>query len=111
MSTTLPDRPEAHAPEARTPEAHAPQAHPSEVPSSARPVAPASAVGDARPEAPVPAVPPTETPECEASTCHGISLPEPVELHDAWPGLIPIALIAVLVIACAGFAVARIAAF
>ncbi|MEW1913338.1 hypothetical protein AB0442_33780 [Kitasatospora sp. NPDC085895] len=80
----------------------------------AGPAAPAAAgpeAGTAPPETPVPSVPPTETPECEASTCHGISLPEPVELHDAWPGWIPIALIAVLVIACAGFAVARIAAF
>ncbi|WP_030276299.1 DUF6480 family protein [Streptomyces sp. NRRL B-24484] len=79
--------------------------------TSAPTAATAAETGTARPEAPVPAVPPTETPECEASTCHGISLPEPVELHDAWPGWIPIALIAVLVIACAGFAVARIAAF
>ncbi|MFE0459216.1 hypothetical protein ACFW1A_08125 [Kitasatospora sp. NPDC058965] len=67
----------------------------------------------ARPsESPLPTVPaptPTETPECEASTCHGISIPESVELHTAWPSWIPLAVIALMVVSCAGFAVARIA--
>ncbi|MFF7590467.1 DUF6480 family protein [Kitasatospora purpeofusca] len=57
----------------------------------------------------VPANPPTETPECEASTCSGISTPEPVELHNAWPSWIPLLVIAVMVVCCAGFAVGRIA--
>ncbi|MEU9126965.1 hypothetical protein AB0D08_02415 [Kitasatospora sp. NPDC048540] len=52
---------------------------------------------------------PTETPECEASTCAGISTPESVELHTAWPGWIPLLVIAVLVVSCLGFAVGRIA--
>ncbi|MEU9079912.1 DUF6480 family protein [Kitasatospora sp. NPDC004745] len=52
---------------------------------------------------------PTETPECEGSTSAGISTPEAVELHTAWPGWIPLLVIAVLVICCVGFAVGRIA--
>ncbi|WP_327071094.1 DUF6480 family protein [Kitasatospora sp. NBC_01302] len=51
---------------------------------------------------------PAETPECEASTCAGISTPEAVELHDAWPGWIPLLVIAAMVVSCAGFAVGRI---
>ncbi|MEU6232098.1 DUF6480 family protein [Kitasatospora sp. NPDC047058] len=58
---------------------------------------------------PVPVSLPTETPECEASTCSGISTPEPVELHNAWPSWIPLLVIAVLVVCCVGFAVGRIA--
>ncbi|GJF31292.1 hypothetical protein KNE206_39920 [Kitasatospora sp. NE20-6] len=60
---------------------------------------------------PVPGIRPTETPECEASTCHAISTPERVELHNAWPGWIPLLLIGLLVVACAGFAIGRILAF
>ncbi|MFF9641717.1 DUF6480 family protein [Kitasatospora aureofaciens] len=60
-------------------------------------------------ERPVPATPPTETPECESSTCSGISTPESVELHTAWPGWIPLLVIAVMVLCCVGFAVGRIA--
>ncbi|GAA2805938.1 hypothetical protein GCM10010505_35470 [Kitasatospora aburaviensis] len=56
----------------------------------------------------VPVSPPTETPECESSTCAGISTPESVELHTAWPGWIPLVVIAVLVVCCVGFAVGRI---
>ncbi|MCX5215086.1 hypothetical protein OG689_38495 [Kitasatospora sp. NBC_00240] len=52
---------------------------------------------------------PTETPECEASTCAGISTPESVELHNAWPGWVPLLLIALMVLSCLGFAVGRIA--
>ncbi|MFB9370836.1 DUF6480 family protein [Kitasatospora albolonga] len=52
---------------------------------------------------------PAETPECEASTCHAISVPEPVELHDAWPGWIPLTLILVMALAVAAFAVGRVA--
>ncbi len=62
----------------------------------------------APPERPVPAYPPTETPECEASTCAGISTPEAPELHTAWPGWVPLLVIAVLVVGCVGFAIARI---
>ncbi|MFE2347927.1 DUF6480 family protein [Kitasatospora cineracea] len=51
---------------------------------------------------------PTETPECEASTTHGISTPEAVELHTAWPGWIPLLAIMVMVVCCIGFAVGRI---
>ncbi|WP_354637927.1 DUF6480 family protein [Kitasatospora camelliae] len=51
---------------------------------------------------------PTETPEGEASTCHGISIPEPVELRRPWPAWIPLLVIALLVISVAVFAVARI---
>ncbi|MGW6917145.1 DUF6480 family protein [Kitasatospora sp. NPDC054939] len=57
---------------------------------------------------PSPAVAPTETPEGEGSTCHGISTPEAPELHTAWPGWIPLLVIAVLVISCLGFAIGRI---
>ncbi|MGV9264909.1 DUF6480 family protein [Kitasatospora sp. NPDC003701] len=57
---------------------------------------------------PTAAVAPTETPECEASTCAGISTPESAELHTAWPGWIPLLVIAVLVISCLGFAIGRI---
>ncbi|MBP0450729.1 hypothetical protein J5Y04_14420 [Kitasatospora sp. RG8] len=60
-------------------------------------------------ERPVPAGPPAETPECEASTCAGISTPESVELHTAWPGWIPLMVIVVMVVSCVGFAVGRIA--
>ncbi|WP_329492387.1 DUF6480 family protein [Kitasatospora sp. NBC_01246] len=59
-------------------------------------------------ERPVPASPPTETPECESSTCAGISTPESTELHTAWPGWIPLLVITVLVVCCVGFAVGRI---
>ncbi|WP_406195279.1 hypothetical protein OH807_07120 [Kitasatospora sp. NBC_01560] len=52
---------------------------------------------------------PTETPECEASTCAGISTPEAPELHTAWPGWLPLLVIGVLVVSCVGFAVGRIA--
>ncbi|WP_431683728.1 DUF6480 family protein [Kitasatospora sp. KL5] len=58
---------------------------------------------------PVSVVPPTETPECEASTCAGISVPESTELHTAWPGWIPLLVIAVMVVSCLGFLVGRIA--
>lgn len=64
-----------------------------------------------RPQAPVPSPQPTETPEGEGSTCAGISLPEPVELHDAWPGWVPLLLIALLVVGVLGFAIGRILAF
>ncbi|AUG75878.1 hypothetical protein CFP65_0959 [Kitasatospora sp. MMS16-BH015] len=60
-------------------------------------------------EFPVPDHPPIETPECESSTGHGISTPESVELHTAWPGWIPLLVIAVMVVSCVGFAVGRIA--
>ncbi|MFJ1709351.1 hypothetical protein [Kitasatospora sp. NPDC088346] len=53
--------------------------------------------------------PPTGPPECGASTCAGISAPESVELHTAWPGWIPLPVIATVVVCCAGFAVGRIA--
>ncbi|MFC8722141.1 DUF6480 family protein [Kitasatospora sp. NPDC057198] len=51
---------------------------------------------------------PVETPECEASTTHGISVPESAELHTAWPGWIPLLAIMVMVVCCVGFAVGRI---
>ncbi|MEU5386668.1 DUF6480 family protein [Kitasatospora cineracea] len=51
---------------------------------------------------------PVETPECESSTTHGISTPEAVELHTAWPGWIPLLVIMVMVVCCIGFAVGRI---
>ncbi|MEV4561588.1 hypothetical protein AB0K51_32035 [Kitasatospora sp. NPDC049285] len=51
---------------------------------------------------------PTETPECESSTTHGISIPEPVELHNAWPSWIPLLAIGLVVVSFTGFAVARI---
>ncbi|MEV4614933.1 hypothetical protein AB0K43_20390 [Kitasatospora sp. NPDC049258] len=51
---------------------------------------------------------PIETPECEASTCAGISTPEAPELHTAWPGWVPLLVIATMVISCVGFAVGRI---
>lgn len=54
---------------------------------------------------------PTETPEGEGSTTHGISTPEPVELHTAWPGWIPLLIIVVMVVCCIGFAVGRIFAW
>ncbi|MCX4744256.1 hypothetical protein OG455_01790 [Kitasatospora sp. NBC_01287] len=53
---------------------------------------------------------PEETPECEGSTTAGISVPEPVELHDAWSGLVPMLLIGVMVIACVGFMIGRMLA-
>ncbi|OKI29142.1 hypothetical protein A6A07_23370 [Streptomyces sp. CB03911] len=59
-------------------------------------------------ERPVPVRRPAETPECEASTCAGISTPESVELHTAWPGWIPLLVIGVMVVCCVGFAVGRI---
>jgi hypothetical protein len=52
---------------------------------------------------------PTETPECEASTCHAISVPETVELHTAWPGWIPLSVIIAMAFAFVAFAVGRIA--
>ncbi|MFD9130146.1 hypothetical protein [Kitasatospora sp. NPDC059571] len=55
--------------------------------------------------------PPTETPECESSTGHGISIPEAVELRTAWPGWAPVLAIAVMVLCTVGFMVARIAAW
>ncbi|RKE23493.1 hypothetical protein [Streptomyces sp. TLI_171] len=64
------------------------------------------------PSNPVPAAPerplPTETPECEASTSHGISIPEPVELRTAWPSWIPLLVIGIVAASFLGFAVARI---
>lgn len=51
---------------------------------------------------------PTETPECESSTCHGISIPEADELRTAWPSWIPLLAIGLLAVGFAGFAVARI---
>jgi hypothetical protein len=54
---------------------------------------------------------PTETPECESSTGHGISTPEAVELHTAWPGWAPMLVIAVLVLCTVGFMVGRILAW
>ncbi|MFJ9948282.1 hypothetical protein [Kitasatospora sp. NPDC091207] len=58
---------------------------------------------------PVPVTAPAETPECEGSTCAGISTPESLELRTAWPGWIPLLVIAALVVSCVGFAVGRIA--
>ncbi|PYC64802.1 hypothetical protein C7C46_32805 [Streptomyces tateyamensis] len=58
---------------------------------------------------PAPASPPTQTPECESSTCSGISTPESVELRTAWPGWIPLLVIAVMALSLVGFAVGRIA--
>ncbi len=54
---------------------------------------------------------PFETPECESSTTAGISTPERPELHDAWPGWLPLAFVAVFVVAVVGFMVARMIAF
>ncbi|MFG2820879.1 hypothetical protein ACGFX4_15805 [Kitasatospora sp. NPDC048365] len=51
---------------------------------------------------------PEETPECEGSTSHGISVPEPVELRTAWPSWIPLLAIGLLVLSFVGFAVARV---
>ncbi|KJK59320.1 hypothetical protein [Saccharothrix sp. ST-888] len=59
---------------------------------------------EVRPDAPSP----TETPECEASTCHGISTAERVELHDAWPGWFPLLIITVMVVCAVGFMIGRI---
>jgi hypothetical protein len=60
-------------------------------------------------ERPEPPTPPAETPECESSTSSGISTPESVELHTAWPGWIPLLVIGIMVVSCVGFAVGRIA--
>lgn len=54
---------------------------------------------------------PTETPECEASTTHGIAIPEPVELRTAWPSWIPLLAIGLLAVGFLGFAVARLFGF
>ncbi|MFC9330019.1 hypothetical protein [Kitasatospora sp. NPDC057015] len=62
-----------------------------------------------RPTTGTPRPAPTETPECESSTGAAISTPESVELHTAWPGWIPLLLIALMVVSCLGFAVGRIA--
>ncbi|MFJ1753549.1 hypothetical protein [Kitasatospora sp. NPDC088134] len=51
---------------------------------------------------------PTATPECESSTTHGISTPEAVELHSAWPGWAPLLVITLMVVSAVGFAVGRI---
>ncbi|GAA3049931.1 hypothetical protein GCM10020229_71780 [Kitasatospora albolonga] len=67
--------------------------------SADQPVTPKPALG------PVP----TETPECEASTTHAISVPERVELHDAWPGWIPVAVILLMALTLAAFAIGRVA--
>ncbi|MFI9271414.1 DUF6480 family protein [Kitasatospora sp. NPDC052896] len=75
-------------------------------PEQAAPARPEQ-VTPAKPARP-PGVPPTETPEGEGSTTHGISIPEPPELHDAWPSWIPMALIALLVVAVLIFMIARI---
>ncbi|MEU9131131.1 DUF6480 family protein [Kitasatospora sp. NPDC048540] len=63
----------------------------------------------AHPARPVPRGPrPAETPEGESSTSHEISTPEAPELHNAWPGWAPLALISLVVLACVLFMVGRI---
>ncbi|MFC8447492.1 DUF6480 family protein [Kitasatospora sp. NPDC057223] len=76
--------------------------------SVADPVADPVAASVVRPAGPPSGPKPTETPECEGSTCAGISTAERVELHTAWPGWIPLLLIGVLVFCSAGFMVGRI---
>ncbi|WP_042434719.1 hypothetical protein [Streptacidiphilus anmyonensis] len=53
---------------------------------------------------------PEETPECESSTCHGISIHDPVYHHDVWWNWVGLFGLAVLVLGAVGFMVGRIVA-
>ncbi|WP_152628091.1 hypothetical protein [Streptacidiphilus neutrinimicus] len=53
---------------------------------------------------------PEETPECESSTCHGISVHDPVYHHDLWWNWVGLLGLAVLVLGAVGFMVGRIIA-
>jgi hypothetical protein len=52
--------------------------------------------------------PPTETPECESSTCAGISVHDPVHAHDDWWNWVGLASIVLITLFAAGFMVARV---
>lgn len=51
-----------------------------------------------------------ETPECESSTCLGISYHDPVYHHDVWWNWVGLFGLAVLVLGTVGFMIGRIIA-
>ncbi|QMU77156.1 hypothetical protein GXW83_17010 [Streptacidiphilus sp. PB12-B1b] len=51
---------------------------------------------------------PQETPECESSTCAGISVHDPVYEHDSWWNWIGVGAVALIAVFAAGFMIARI---
>ncbi|MBF9069132.1 hypothetical protein [Streptacidiphilus fuscans] len=55
-----------------------------------------------------PLVRPEETPECESSTCHGISIHDPVYHHDMWWTWVGLIGLTVLVLPTVGFVIGRI---
>jgi hypothetical protein len=51
-----------------------------------------------------------ETPECESSTCLGISFHDPVYHHDVWWNWVGLFAAAVMLLSVAGFMIGRILA-
>ncbi|MFC1420896.1 hypothetical protein [Streptacidiphilus cavernicola] len=53
---------------------------------------------------------PEETPECESSTCHGISVHDPVYQHDVWWNWVGLLGVAFFTLGAVGFMIGRVVA-